>query len=233
MSIEVRKNDYQVEFARLIREQYKESPSFCHLLERKGIMAQSLENALFSIHELNDNFGVIEGLGRDSLNRTGEMFGVITPQLLSTQDLLDEIKCFLVKAFSRTNVSDFNYVTRFIYRYDSDIIDLDGGIYLVVYGDITSDDAKRGRLLFRCFSGMMPAYTRVYGVIQSGYGYFGFNGPTSPANPGGVKFKPFENGKFRQTPASIPDSDSRSARMAQLVIDENGNNVLALVGTEN
>ena len=212
MGIEVKKEDYQVEFARLIREQYKESPLFCSLLENKGKIAQNLENALFSIHELNENFGVLEGLSRDSLNRTGEMFGVITPQLLSTQDLLDEIKCFLVKAFSQTTVADFTYAIKFIYNYDSDVIDLDGGILLVVYGDISSNDAKRGRLLYKCISGMMPAYTKVYGIVQSGFGYFGFEG-----------FKPLPNGEFREADSTLPDPNKR---MAQLVIDENGNNLL-------
>ena len=212
MGIETRKMDYQAEFATLIREQYKQSPLFLKLLERKGRLAQELENSLFSVHELNENFGILEGLSRDSLNRTGEMFGVVTPQLLSTSDLLDEIKCFLVKAFSRTTVEDFTNVTKFIYNYESDVIDLYGGIVLVVYGDISSDDAKRGRLIYRCLSGMMPPYTKVYGIVQSGFGYFGFEG-----------FKPLPNGEFRESASTIPNSEKR---MAQLVIDENGNNIL-------
>ena len=208
MGIETKKEDYRVEFARLIREQYKESPRFCSLLENKGKLAQVLEDSLFSIHDLNNNFGVLEGLSRDSLNRTGEMFGVVAPQLLSEEELLDEIKCFIIKAFSRANVEDFQNISQFIYQYPSDILDLDGGIYLIVYGDISSNNARRGKLLYKCISSMMPIQTKVYGIIQSGFGYFGFDG-----------FNPEPNGGWRERETSLPDP---SKRMAQLVIDENG-----------
>ena len=201
------KEDYRIEFIRLIREQYKESPYFSSVLENKGKLAQIIENSLFEINDLNKNFGILDGLSRDALNRTGEMFGVLAPQLLSSEDLISEIKCFVIKAFSRTTINDFEAVSKFVYQYDSDVIDLDNGIYLNVYGDISSNNAKRGKLLYRCIRSMMPIYTNLYGIIETNYGYFGFS-----------EFKPIENGGWRE-PNSLPLPEKR---MAKLVIDKNG-----------
>ena len=208
MAIEQRKVDYNTEFITLIREQYKRSPRFCTLLERHGVRAQDLENALFSFRNIDTNYGVVRGVSRDSLNRTARMLGITRPEIYTEEDLLSEIKCFLVLSFSRGRIDDIKQIALQIYNYQSDVIDFEGGAYLVVYGDISSDEGKRGKLIFRCANKMMPASTKIYGIIESRFGYFGFN-----------DFKPTANGSWL-TDDSIPDPNKN---MSRLVIDDEGN----------
>ena len=183
MGIETRKTDYSVEFLTLIREQYKNSPYFCKLLNILGERSQVLEDAIFSIKALDEQFGTVAGISRDNLERTALMFGVLTPQIKTDQDLIYEIRCFLITAFSRGLYEDMTQASKFIYDYESDVIDTEQGSYLVVYGDISSENGKKALLLYNCISKMAPATTELKGIIESGFGWFGFsNAEETPAS---------------------------------------------------
>ena len=209
-AIQSRKTDYRTEFISLLREQYKSSPKLSILLNRLGDRVQELEDAAFSIMQSDTNYGVFEGAPLDSLLRTARMFGLVAPEILSEADILAELRGFIASVFSRGLISDLQFLTRFVYNYQSDVTDLSDGVYLTVLGDISSNQGKRARLIHKYAIRIMPATKRLHGIIQGGNGWFGFNG-----------FVP-AGGHFR---LSTQDEDE-TQRMAELVIDENGNFIL-------
>ena len=202
----VKKTDYCTEKNELLREQYKNLPVINGILEAFGDQAQAIEDALFQIRALNADFGVDESFPRESLERTAKMFGIVFPGLLSNIDLVYEIRAAIVIMFSRCRIEDIRRLPQYIYGAKSDIIETGDGIYLAIFGTFTQNNVE---LIFKSTRKLMPAGTRLHGIIQNNDGWFGLEG--------------FSNSGTWRLSTNMANAANRAA---QLIMDSEGNYLL-------
>ena len=172
MSLELEKReDYIKDPENLLREQYKNKPNLREWLENFANQAQDLENAIFTIRDLNLDFGVLEDASRDNLNKTAIMFGVQFPEQQERQDLIFEIRAAISVIFSNARIEDVVRVPKFLYSLDADWQESGDGGFLSIFGSLIE---KQYNLLFRTVKKLMPAGKQFYGIIESSDGRFGF-----------------------------------------------------------
>ena len=143
------------------------------ILEAFGNQAQEIEDAIFQIRDLNENFGANSTAPRESLDRAARMFGIAFPERITTANLIYEIRAEIVVMYSRCRLEDVRRLPDYLYSIKVDIIETGDGIYLAALSALTEVQA---RLIFKSVKKLMPAGISLYGIIQNGNGWFGFSG---------------------------------------------------------
>lgn len=201
-----KKSDYSTERGVLLREQYKNKPVLNELLKSLGLQLQELEDAIFQVSSLDENFGVLENASFDNLRKTGEMFGVVGAKVLNREDLALEIRASIVVVYSRCRIEDLLRLPFFLFNLKADVVETGEGAYLNIFGNLSE---KKLKILFRSCQKLMPSGQQFFGIIQGGSGFFAADG-----------FK--ESSGFRDISATA-DPTKPLSRMA---IDENGDYLL-------
>ena len=204
--MEIKKEtDYKNVYYPLAREQYKRLPVFSRVMKELGKEAQELEDDLFSFRDLFPNWGALIDVPRGTLNATGETFGIVSPEKLSKVDLFNEIRASILLIFSQGKFLDINRISSYLFGFESDVSEYLGGVVITVYGNISEDNGKKARLIYRVATNTIAAGNRVYSVNQAVETSFGFS-----------KFP--DSGNWKETGGT----DDTDAFFSKVVIDNLG-----------
>lgn len=170
----LKKTNYEGDYFALAREQYKRLPNLARIFKIHGRRLQAIEDELFRFFSFAENYGTGAEAPRGVLNDTARNFGIAAPETLSEEDLRLEIKAAMIAAFSGGKPSDLASISSRLYDLESHVTSFIGGFEIAVYGDVSSDDAKRAKLIFKTASKMAPATTECFGVVEAQADSFGF-----------------------------------------------------------
>ena len=164
-----KKENYREEVTELLRQQYKFSPRLSGLLFSFSNKVQEIENALFEVYSYNRNYGVFENTEGfvDPILKMGRTFNVLITQPINLKDIVERVLAQIWVAVSRGTWEDITGLSEFVYGYHSTIHDAKGAILLTVEGDISSDNGRKGKVLFDALTKMMPPTIKITHISES------------------------------------------------------------------
>ena len=160
----------------LLRERYKRLPNISRILRGISGQNQETENELFKIISIG-GLNTIDTWPRDFLNKKAASAGIFNPEAKTADDLRLELRALAIVNFSSGKLSDIKKIVALL-GYTADYVETGGGIEIVVYGDISSNNGKKALFIYRHCREIISAGLELHHVAEAQRSSFAFAGFT-------------------------------------------------------